>query len=465
MRTPFWLRIVRCFCISRNTHELLRSNARNDEFISQLDGMRVVSIFWVVLGHTVVMGMGGSGITNMYYVMRDVVRRWTYMLLWSADFSVDSFFFMSGLVVAWKLYPCLKKGIPTVWSLILFVVFRYVRLTALLAVCILLDIYIIPLMIHGPWSYMYNIYQDDCREHWWAVLLYIQNLYPSPQNPSTCWPVSWYLANDMQFYLVLAPLLVGVSAYSWKLGWPLMITTLCTSFVTTSTLVAVNDYRMGMFPLDLNPDDNVSNIYELPWTRWQPYVIGIMTAVLLRQLQPYKEWIVAKFKWWASCGIFAAAGALMLTLIFGAYPVRRDGSAVWGEAQNVAWSGFTRGAWGVSLALFLLPCYFGHGGIISDLLGHRLFGPLSKLTYGIYLLHPIFIMYYGWSRWQPYMYNDKEIVAFFLSAAVIATALAYLSWLILERPVANLLGLLAGRRRRRAVRPRAADNDANENGV
>ena len=38
------------------------------------------------------------------------------MILQGSYFAVDTFFFMSGVLVAWKLYPCLLKKRPTLLS-------------------------------------------------------------------------------------------------------------------------------------------------------------------------------------------------------------------------------------------------------------------------------------------------------------------------------------------------------------
>ena len=41
--------------------------------------------------------------------------------------------------------------------IVLYVILRYIRLTALLAVVILLEIYIFPVVIRGPFAYEYAI--------------------------------------------------------------------------------------------------------------------------------------------------------------------------------------------------------------------------------------------------------------------------------------------------------------------
>ena len=45
-----------------------------------------------------------------------------------------------------------------------------------------------------------------CKEYWWANLLYINNLVPW-KGDEMCNHQSWYLSNDMQFYIV-APVFI-----------------------------------------------------------------------------------------------------------------------------------------------------------------------------------------------------------------------------------------------------------------
>lgn len=68
------------------------------------------------------------------------------------------------------------------------------------------------------WVYNQSVFQpglDDnsvCPHFWWRNMLYIQNWFPFQQ---LCMIWSWYLANDMQFYVwaVLVMLLFTRSVF------------------------------------------------------------------------------------------------------------------------------------------------------------------------------------------------------------------------------------------------------------
>lgn len=42
---------------------------------------------------------------------------------------------------------------------------------------------------------------SKCNTMWWTNLLYINNLYPT-NYLDQCVPWAWYLADDMQFFIV-----------------------------------------------------------------------------------------------------------------------------------------------------------------------------------------------------------------------------------------------------------------------
>ena len=61
-----------------------------------------------------------------------------------------------------------------------------------------------------------DTFHKPCQEYWWANLLYINNLVPW-KGDKICNSESWYLSNDMQFYVV-APLFIVLLFWRPLLG-------------------------------------------------------------------------------------------------------------------------------------------------------------------------------------------------------------------------------------------------------
>lgn len=90
-------------------------------------------MFWVITGHTMLWNLGLMSNFNeipvrvwccavlcaLLYVRlvlltqraQSIVGEFGMQLLWNAPFSVDSFFFLSGLLVAYLSYGAMKKGL------------------------------------------------------------------------------------------------------------------------------------------------------------------------------------------------------------------------------------------------------------------------------------------------------------------------------------------------------------------
>lgn len=59
---------------------------------------------------------------------------------------------------------------------------RYVRMTPLLAVCILVSMTLLRFMGNGPvWPIMLDFNTGHCERYWWSTLIYVQN-YVNPKN-------------------------------------------------------------------------------------------------------------------------------------------------------------------------------------------------------------------------------------------------------------------------------------------
>ena len=55
---------------------------------------------------------------------------------------------------------------------------------------------------------------EDCARNPWVNLLYINNFDGIVENQGGCLGVTWYLANDMQFFLIAPPIIY--MTWHWK---------------------------------------------------------------------------------------------------------------------------------------------------------------------------------------------------------------------------------------------------------
>lgn len=187
----------------------MKKKANDDSFLF-INGIRVLSLFWVIFGH--------SFLFEIYYTMNNVdVLAWShnlaFQLILRGLLSVDTFFVLSGFLTAVLfLRQVTKEGLSSRF-MFMYYVHRYIRLTPTFILVMFTSMYLTPYMGRGP---MYPSEQgfesEACHQHhyWWTSFFYIGNLI-KPDN--TCLSVSWYLFNDMQFHwiapLALIPFAMG----------------------------------------------------------------------------------------------------------------------------------------------------------------------------------------------------------------------------------------------------------------
>lgn len=167
-----------------------------------LNGIRVLSLFWVIIGHTIVFSLGFS--SNVLDVL-SWSHNFGFQLIINAPYSVDTFFLLSGfLTTILFVRQVNKEGKLTFRFMSLYYIHRYIRLTPAFLLVLLISINLTPYFGRGPlYPSQQGFETAGCRNRtWWTSILYISNLV---ESDDMCLPISWYLYNDMQFFWI-APL-------------------------------------------------------------------------------------------------------------------------------------------------------------------------------------------------------------------------------------------------------------------
>nr|XP_026692261.1 nose resistant to fluoxetine protein 6-like [Ciona intestinalis] len=281
-------KVLSCFSMISNA-KLLTSMKVKEGTLPLLDGLRALSTTWVIVAHVLYIPMNAIDnpvYSNDYYKAHGEVQA-----LSNGTFSVDSFFFLSGLLVAYLGIKHLsnsngKINIPLMYSQ------RYLRLTPVYAFLLLFSMSLYKFFGYGPyWNDLASVMYNSCKDVWFANLLYFNNLYPV--EAQQCFGWSWYLANDMQFYL-LSPFILILLYRSKTFGFLVMMVLLIGSTLITGVLsketnlqptpIGVNLYMsiFGRFMVNTSAevtyaDRYKTDTYTTPWCRIGVYVIGMMT--------------------------------------------------------------------------------------------------------------------------------------------------------------------------------------------
>jgi peptidoglycan/LPS O-acetylase OafA/YrhL len=207
----------------RRTFTMKQKNTH--ETFPFLNGIRVLALFWVIIGHSLVFSLSySSNPLDLISWTRNVF----FQLIINAVLSVDTFFMLSGfLTTVLFVREVEKKGGLSFRLMVLYYVHRYIRLTPAFLLMILVSINLTPYFGHGP-SYpsAVGFEAPDCRSHdWWTSIVYVGNLV---KTDGMCLPITWYLHNDMQFHwiapLSLIPFALGRKSIGFVLATVLALT-------------------------------------------------------------------------------------------------------------------------------------------------------------------------------------------------------------------------------------------------
>ena len=114
------------FGLYANTKRLFNTNPPKGDHLSCLDGIRFLSISWVMLGHILSAEIRGLPLSNKATFYSKVMQRFEFQVVINAFVSVDTFFLMSGCLVSYLMLKELDKTRGRVNFLVMYI-HRYLR--------------------------------------------------------------------------------------------------------------------------------------------------------------------------------------------------------------------------------------------------------------------------------------------------------------------------------------------------
>ncbi|KAF5296750.1 hypothetical protein FQR65_LT19797 [Abscondita terminalis] len=176
-------------------------------------------------------------------------------------------------------------------------------------------------------------------------------------------------------------------------------------------------------------------LYDKPWLRITPYLIGMATGYLLLKID-YKiaiPKIVVLLGWLISL-------TCLISLVYG---LGREGLVIPASAVYAA-LGHT--AWGLCLAWITIACSTGNGGPINALLSYRGIYPLSRLSYCAYLIHPVLMCITSFEMDGPFHLNQNFMMIVHFGNMVLSFIVAFIISLGFEAPFVGLLRIMTHRK-------------------
>ena len=130
-------KILKCFDLQKSFESLTNTTTKPGQILC-LNGIRVLSINWVVLGHCYLVYVNLAA--DKLWLFNTMIHRRNNPIIFNGYPSVDTFFTLSGFLVSYLLLKQLAKGATSWQHWFAYYFHRYVRLTPPYLMVILLEV-------------------------------------------------------------------------------------------------------------------------------------------------------------------------------------------------------------------------------------------------------------------------------------------------------------------------------------
>lgn len=168
--------VVLSFSFSRNITKIFWGpKAKPDDFLTVFNGLRVISLLVVMLGHGY-SSILESPVSEVYGIQR-ILQPWSFAFIPGGFFAVDVFFFLSAFLGAYLMLT--KFFTKKSMSFLLIYFHRIYRIVIPVGLVIALFMTFYQYLGDGPvWGYITKAWLEGCQKQWYHAVLLVSNLFP-----------------------------------------------------------------------------------------------------------------------------------------------------------------------------------------------------------------------------------------------------------------------------------------------
>jgi len=155
--------------------------------------------------------------------------------------------------------------------------------------------------------------------------------------------------------------------------------------------------------------------YDKPWCRCGPFLVGIALAFMFTQWQTPSGHLppLPPFRLFTGYVLFFVFSFVAVFSTYFAFPADAILQVCnWSHAYDALYSVFRTSGWGVCVGFLVYASLSCQGGVLTRLLSANVWTPIARLTYGWYLVHPIWISQNFGSLERPLDYTDYTIATY-----------------------------------------------------
>ncbi|KAH8356381.1 hypothetical protein KR084_009550 [Drosophila pseudotakahashii] len=433
--------LVKAFSARANSRTLFRvvPAKSNPNVIECFHGIRCMSLFWVIFCHELIFTLT-SPTLNTADVYSWTVKPFASFVV-HGYFAVDSFFVLGGLLVSMIALRSMEKSGGKLNPLLMYL-HRILRLMPVVGMAILIYMTMMTVVSGGPMFKSGYHGKEACEKGWFLTLLFVQN-YAALH---ICLDHTWYLAVDMQLFL-LSPILL-IALYKWgkkaAAGIAVLVTLLSGCLFATQM---VNKYSL-LIKNDAD-DDGVANqkLYLATHTHAAPWLIGFLFGYFLHLNRGRKFQLSRPVVWMG----WILSLAMLFTSIFALYPAAQWSAPPLSTVEESLYYTLTRLAWPLAIVWVIFACMQGYGGLANSFLSSPLWQPLSRLSYSMYIWH-MFVQEVNSRNVRTNTYfSTYSMMEHFWYDLGFTALMSYVLYLLVEAPLCGFDSLLRPQRNSPAV--------------
>ncbi|OMJ72862.1 hypothetical protein SteCoe_28602 [Stentor coeruleus] len=457
-------RILLCFSLINNTKKLLTSRGQEKlgktDSLEVLNAVRVMSIGWVILGHTCIYSSTNQPVIN-YSNALDQIKDSKYILIYGGLYAVDTFFWLSGFLMTYLFIIEIEKTSKfSVFAFLMIYVHRFLRITPVYMFVLFFFWAFIKYFGNGPmWVDVEKYLNPDCNDYWYSNLIYMNNFIPDGKV-NGCLGVSWYLANDMQFFWISPIILILYIKVNKYIGWLAVIIICLICIISTGSIAEYYNLKPALLST-ANGVNYMYYYYVKPYTRVAPYALGMACGFIVYTMRRFKEKneVYDKIAYFISksqenkfvrYGTFLFGLCLINVMIFTQYdickyPGKNYEYDHWSDEGNWIYLALQRFSYGLGLSIMFIPILLGYFSWIINFMGMYVWSVLARLTFVVYLIHLYIMTIAMLSKKTSDEFDLYNNIRDFVFYAVLSFICAIPIVLVVEMPAGNLEKMIFSR--------------------
>ncbi|XP_019879935.1 nose resistant to fluoxetine protein 6 [Aethina tumida] len=427
--------VLTAFSLITNVQKFFKCN-ENPEDLSCLNGMKCISVLWIVLYYE--WRILAAGPVESYGGLINFLNSSANLIFFQGDMAIDTFFTIGGITTAYaftRMYQ--KKGSCSIKDVAKLCMHRYLRMTPVLAAMVLLYATTLSRLGNGPvWHHIEESLVEPCKTYWWTSLLYIQNYI---NHSDYCIVQSWYLSVDMQMFFLSPLLLIPLENFP-KTSISFILCMIAVGIGVNFYISYSFELPYASFALDNNSDIYFEIFYSRLYCRYSAYLLGLVCGWSLNKIRKdCDNFILTKF---ASIFTWSMMFISIIVCIYFPYVFLHSAKNV---TANAFYNSLIRIIFSIAICTLVVLCSTGNGGFVNHFLSSKLFFVMTKLVYSMYLVHFMVIACRIFSTRSAWQFTRSSIMFNYIGDVVITILISFILVILFDFPCMAIHKLIFGK--------------------